>query len=239
MVNAAASSGIFYLVDESRIESTHDEMIASDGELHDYVVMIDASLDFIYKMVIAQPHKDSEDLILLRLCIRCFNSGAASLRLIRCGYWQPAFALTRDLLETLFLLDLLSWDRNEAKRWHSVSEKERRDEFHPAKVRKRLDARDGCTEGKRRKAYDRLSGYAAHPTPESFSLISPDMMTQVGPFPNEKILRAALEELVMRLTNAAAVTSCVVKTDAPTTKSLKMDFYTKLKHWSSKYHVTD
>jgi hypothetical protein len=237
VVNAAASSGIFYLVDESRIESTHDEMIAADGELHDHVMMIDASLDFIHKMVIAEPHKDSEDLILLRLSVRCFNSGAASLRLIRCGYWQPAFALTRDLLETLFLLDLLSWDRNAAKRWHSLSEKERRAEFHPAKVRKRLDERDGCTEDKRRKAYDRLSGYAAHPTPEGFSLISPDMMTQVDPFPNEKILRAALQELVMRLTNAAAVTSSVATTTTPTTKPLKIDFYTKLAHWSSKYHI--
>jgi hypothetical protein len=239
VVNAAASSGIFYLVDESRIESIHNEMIAADDEFRDHIVIINASLAFIHKIVTAEPHKDSEDLILLRLAIRCFNSGAASLRLVRCGYWQAAFALTRDLLETFFLLDLLSCDRKEAKRWHSLSEKERRDEFHPAKVRKKLDARDGFTDGKRRKVYDRLSGYAAHPTPEGFSLISPDMMTRVGPFPNEKNLRAALQELAMRLTNAAAVISSVAKTDTPTTKSLKIDFYNRFNHWTSKYHVTE
>lgn len=238
-MNAAANSPIAYLVDESRIESIHDEMIAGDGELRDHVGMIDTSLDFIHKIVIAEPHKDGEELILLRLSIRCFNSGAASLRLVRCGYWQPAFALMRDLLETLFLVDLLSWDRMEAKRWHSLSEKKRRDEFHPAKVRKRLDSRDGVTEGKRRNAYDRLSGYAAHPTPEGFSLISPDMMTQIGPFPNEKNLRAALQELVIRLTNSAAVTGSIVKIDTPKTKSLKIKFYARLKYWSSAYHVTD
>ena len=238
-MNTATDSPVTYLVDESRIEALHDEMIAGDGELRDHVVMIDASLDFIHQVVIAEPHKDTEELILLRLSIRCFNSGAASLRLVRCGYWQPAFALMRDLLETLFLVDLLNWDRKEAKRWHSLSEKERREAFHPAKVRDRLDARDGLTERERKKAYDRLSGYAAHPTPQGFSVISPDMMTQVGPFPDRKNLRAALQELVKRLTNAASVIGSIIKTDEPEMKSIKMDFRTKLRRWSSKYIATE
>ena len=238
-MNTASGSAVIYLVDESRIEALHDKMIAGDEELRHHVEMINATLDFIHQVVIAEPHKDTEEPILLRLSIRCFNSGAASLRLVRCGYWQPAFALMRDLLETLFLVDLLNGDRKEAKRWHSITEKERWNTFHPAKVRKRLDARDGSTEGKRQKAYDRLSGYAAHPTPEGFSVISPDMMTQVGPFPNEKNLRAALQELVKRLTNAAAVIASFVKTDASETKSLKIDYYARLRRWSSKYIVTE
>ena len=208
-------------------------MISANQELRNHVDLINAALDFIRRMVIAEPHRSDDHLILLRLSVRCFNSAAAALRLIRCGYWQPAFALIRDLLETMFLLDLLSHDAAEVTRWRTLPEKERKKAFSPVKVRERLDFRDGYTE--RTKAYDRLSAYAAHATPEGFVVISPQMMTQVGPFPSERHLQAALQELAKHVANVSAIIGAIVKTEAEETLVLKAAFYEGLQRWSARY----
>ena len=51
--------------------------------------------------------------------------------------------------------------------------------------------------------YSNLSEYAAHPAPEGFVLISPNnMMTQIGPFPDEDRIRAFLQDLARFLASA-------------------------------------
>ena len=103
------------------------------------------------------------------------------------------------------------------------------------KVREKLDSCDGYTERKRQQAYDLLSAYAAHATPEGFVVISPEMMTQVGPFPNEKNLRAALQELARHVANVSAIIGTIVRTDAEETLALKAAFYDGLQRWSGRY----
>ncbi len=119
---------------------------------------------------------------LLRLGIRLFNTSAAATKLARCGYYQPAFTMVRDLMETELLLDLFSRKRVHLTDWRTLPDRERMKRFTPAKVRTILDDLDGFVERKRERAYSILSSYAAHPTPEGWVVISPDNMTQMGPF---------------------------------------------------------
>lgn len=224
-----------YHVDETRIEAAHDQIISASPELSDHLALINDALDFMHRMVIAEAHKDAGELVLLRLSVRCFNSAAASLRLVRCGYWQPAFSVMRDLLETLFLLDYLDHDRKELLRWYSLPDKERRKAFKPVSVREKLDARDGFTERKRQQAYDLLSQYAAHPTPEGFTVISPNAMMQVGPFPSEKNLKAALQELAKHVANVSVLVGAVVKAKKPEELARKVTYYGRLQLWSEAY----
>lgn len=224
-----------YLVDETAIVAQHDTWIAADREMSDHVALINGLLDFIDRAVRVEPHTSTEHLMQLRLSIRCFNSIAASLRLIRCGYWHPAFSEIRELIETLFLLDLLATDAEAAAQWHTLPDADRKRVFSPLKVRTKLDDRDGFKERKRQKAYDDLSRYASHPTPEGFTLISPENTTQIGPFPDERLLRAALQELVKRAANVSVLIGSIIKTDDRPFLLFKSGFYSQLRQWSDRY----
>jgi hypothetical protein len=136
---------------------------------------------------------------------------------------------------TLFLLDLLSHDPAEVTRWRTLPELKRKNAFAPVKVREKLDSRDGYTECQRKKAYDLLSAYTAHATPEGFVVISPQMMTQVGPFPSEKNLQAALQELARHVAVVSAIIGPIVRTEAEEILALKAAFYEGLQRWSSRY----
>lgn len=224
-----------YLVDEVAIVAQHDTWISDDEELRHHLAVINGALDFIDQAVRYTPHASSEHLIQLRLLVRLFNSAAAALRLIRCGYWQPAFATIRDILETHFLLDLLSYDLEAATLWISLGDKERQRRFSPLQVRSRLDDRDGFKDRKRQSAYENLSRYAAHPTPEGFALISPSDLTKIGPFPDQKNLRAALQELVKHTANASTLISKVVQCEDAAFLVLRMRHVECLRRWSAIY----
>jgi hypothetical protein len=130
---------------------------------------------------------------------RVFNTAGACLKLVRAGYFQPAFAMVRDLLEIEFLADLFVRDREYLRRWISVDAKVRKNEFKQVSIRDILDKLDGHTQKKRAKAYALLSTHATHVDLDGFQIISPDSMTQIGPFPSEKILVALFQELAKHL----------------------------------------
>jgi hypothetical protein len=92
--------------------------------------------------------------------------------------------------------------RERIKNWIALSTKERERKFSPYEVRKALDDLDGFKEQKRAKAYKLLSGYAAHVSREGFSVISPDGMAEIGPFPSAPLMQATIEELVKVLPSA-------------------------------------
>jgi hypothetical protein len=191
--------------------AAHDHYICGNAELRHHVELINGALDFIDTLITAESHRDEDELAVFRLAARCFNSGAASLRLLRCAYWQRGFALVRDLLETVFLLDLLISDRLLLREWRSLAEKERERRFRPVKVREQLDARDGFTGKRRAEAYQLLSHYAAHPTPEGSQIISPGSITNVGPYESEPAFWAALFELAKHLAQASVLMGRVPK----------------------------
>jgi hypothetical protein len=130
---------------------------------------------------------------------RVFNTTGACLKLVRAGYFQPAFAMVRDILEIEFLADLFVRDREHLRRWIAVDARVRKKEFKQVIIRDALDKLDGHAKKKRAEAYALLSTHATHVDLDGFQIISPDSMTQIGPFPSEKILEALFQELAKHL----------------------------------------
>src|SRR5207253_837503 len=134
------------------------------------------------------PDKDGQELQILRLGIRAFNAAAAAMKLGRAGYYQPASAMVRDIVEVQFLVDLFRRDQSRLEAWIKLEPREREKAFRPVKVRELLDDMDGFTKRKRADAYKLLSNYAAHVSPEGFKIIPPGGLTQIGPYPSKEIL---------------------------------------------------
>ena len=97
--------------------------------------MINANLNFIDQVLRATPHKSNDELIIQRLAVRCFNSGAASLRLARSGYYQPCLAIIRDIIETTMLLQLFAETPAAVGEWSAMTVTEREKKFSPYQVR--------------------------------------------------------------------------------------------------------
>jgi hypothetical protein len=225
----------FYWVDETSIIAKHDVWIAQDADLKSHAELVYQCLNFIDWLLRLNDHRDDEHLALLRLGVRCFNSCAAALRLLRCGHWQPAIMVIRDIYETQFLLDLLANDASKLKAWLTLPERERNNQFKAVSVREALDARDGFKEKKRAQRYKMLSTYGAHATPEGFGIISPGNMTQIGPYPDQKLLAGVLEELAMVTALATATVSKIVKPTDHDAIARKLLFYEFFKEWRNKY----
>jgi hypothetical protein len=186
--------------DESRIEHEHDRVVSNNQELRDHLKLFHLSFECLHQCLRKHSYSDdTEALVVLRLMARVFNTAGACLKLVRAGYFQPAFAMVRDLLEIEFLADLFVRDREYLRRWISVDAKVRKNEFKQVSIRDILDKLDGHTQKKRAKAYALLSTHATHVDLDGFQIISPDSMTQIGPFPSEKILVALFQELAKHL----------------------------------------
>lgn len=224
-----------YLVDESKVIAANDRFIEAEQALLDHTAAINQSLEFISEIARLHQHQSEEELVALRLAIRCFNSGAAALRLIRCGYYQQGFSTVRDIIETAFLLDLFEYDSDAFKRWISAAPRDREREFKTVKVRERLDERDGFQDKKRAEAYQLFSKYASHPTPEGFAVISPENQTQIGPFPDEERLGAGLVELSRYLSYASIIISKHIPNGAGPILELKTRHLDKIDAWYEKY----
>lgn len=140
---------------------------------------------------------DSDDGLHLRaLGIRLFNSAAAALKLALSGWYQGAFALTRDAFETAALLRYLAANPERVADWRTASPTERKSRYKPVKVRVGLE-RGGALPGFMGPArYDRLCDYAAHPSPDSHQLLGASDLASGGPFIDRKFLQAWFEETV-------------------------------------------
>lgn len=197
-----------YLVDETAIEQQHEAAILADPVLQKHVNMINLNLDFIDQLLRAYIHRSTDELMVQRLAVRCFNSGAAALRLARMGYYNQCLSLVRDIMEITLLLDLFKRDPASIKEWITLSPKERNRKFGACHVRMRLEEIDKKGEKTPRsleQTYKQFCTYGTHASPESFVLISPNEMTQIGPFPDINRLKAMIEEIVRHLTLATNV----------------------------------
>jgi hypothetical protein len=222
-------------MDEARIVAAHDILIAQDPELKSHAELINRCLEFIDWLLRLENHQDSEHLALLRLGVRCFNSCGAALRLLRCGHWQPTILIIRDLYETQFLLDLLARDTTKLKAWLTLSAKERNKQFKAVSIRQDLDTRDGFNDKKRAERYKMLSNYGAHATPEGFDIISPNGITNIGPYPDQKMLKSTIEELAMVTAHAAATISPLVEPIDQYGWNRKLAFIESLEVWRKRF----
>jgi hypothetical protein len=227
-----------YLVDETAIELHHDEFILSSPALQKHVAMINQSLNCLDSALRTHKHRSTDELMILRLAARCFNSGAAALRLARMGYYNQCLSLVRDLMEVTLLLDLFERDPSTISEWAKTSEHSRFKKFSPLKVRLRLeeiDKQGGRPPLNRKPTYQRFCTYGTHASPESFVLISPDMMTKIGPFPDEGRLRAMIEEIVQHLTFAVIVFLSHLDEENDDAVELRAQFYDRADIWANEF----
>lgn len=140
---------------------------------------------------------DDEDIKVIQvLGIRMFNALSSAMKLVCSGYYQNSALILRDILETVFLIDLFETDRTAIKRWRTADKKARQKEFKPVKVRESLDRRDGFTNKKRAEMYNLFSELAAHPSMAGIEMLRPkDKDIHVGPFFDKTALKATLDEM--------------------------------------------
>jgi hypothetical protein len=227
-----------YLMDESAIEEQNDAAVLADPVLQKHIRMINLNLDFIDQVLRTHTHSSTDELMVLRLAVRCFNSGAAALRLARLGYYNQCLSLIRDIMETALLLDLFGREPSAIAEWYTISPDERQKKFGAIQVRLRLEKieeREGKTPLSRAETYKRFCTYGTHASPESFVLISPNDMTHIGPFPDAGRLKAMVEEIVQHLTFTTIVFADHIPNDDETVMRMKAMFYDLADAWANEF----
>lgn len=171
-------------------------ILEDDPRLQLHLAVTEAAMDL--SDVLRQFATGDEDLKVAQILgMRTFNAFAASLKLALSGYHQNSALILRDVLETVFLLDLFSGDRSLIERWRFADKKARMKDFSPLKVREALDTRDGFTSKKRFEMYELFSELAGHPNMKSSWMMRPqkDGDAVIGPFMETTALQAVLSEM--------------------------------------------
>jgi hypothetical protein len=166
-------------------------------EIKQHLYMMERAMDLIHNLISSGDSEDRDLMCLRMLGARTFNSLAVTIKLSLGGYYQASALQLRDVLETIFLLDYFSMDRSLVTEWRTAPDKQRRKKFGPAVVRKALDYRDALTTSKRTETYDMFCRLAAHPTPDSATMLMPvqgSKTIHVGPFLEPEGLKALLSE---------------------------------------------
>ena len=149
------------------------------------------------QIMVNYPEDDEDFKVIKMLSIRMFNAFGASLTLISSGYHQNSGLVMRDILETVFLIDLFKTDHTAIERWRLADKKKQREEFSPVAIRKALDERDGAHTKKRAEVYKMFSELAAHPNMHSQHMLRPEKGGDIviGPFMEGTTLEAGVSEL--------------------------------------------
>src|SRR5262245_2041605 len=99
-MNGGSTSQPLAWFDEQAIEIEHDRFVEENQELKDHLKVIHLCFELLHVILRRHPYEgNSQALALLRLVARIFNSAGACLKVGRAGYFQPAFAIVRDILE--------------------------------------------------------------------------------------------------------------------------------------------
>ena len=182
--------------EEEKLRLKALELVSRDSQLQLHVAVIGNAMNLAD--LFRQFPTDDEDMKAIQLLgMRAFNAFGSSLKLALSGYGQNSALIMRLILEIVFLLELLEGDRSLIERWRCADEKERKEKFWPAQVRKDLDDRCGFKEKKRGQHYKLLSEFAAHPTMKSVDWMRPrqDGDAQGMPFVEEGVLEDVLYEM--------------------------------------------
>ncbi len=171
-------------------------LVEGDDRLALHLSVIEHAMDLAD--ILRQFPTDDEDLKVVQvLGMRIFNAFGASVKLALSGYGQNSVLIMRDILETVFLLNLFKGDWTAIERWRLADKKERMKNFSPVRVREALDTRDGFDGKKRAALYEMFSELAGHPTMQSVFMMRPkkDGDAVIGPFIEATSLEAVLSEM--------------------------------------------
>ena len=127
---------------EEHLRQKARSMIADDPRLQLHLAVTEAAMDLAD--MLRQFNTSDENLkVAIILGMRTFNAFAASIKLALSGYHQNSALILRDVMETVFLLDLFAGDPSLIERWRFADKKARMKDLSPVKVREALDDRDG------------------------------------------------------------------------------------------------
>lgn len=180
-----------------------------------------------------------EDLKVLQILgMRTFNAFGASLKLALAGYHQNSALVLRDVLETVFLLDLFIRDRPLIERWRFADKKERMKQFSPVKVREALDARDGFVSKRRFERYELFSELAGHPNMKSDWMMRPqkDGDAIIGPFMEATLLEAVVSEMGRLAVQVGEQISAAISPDWPPALASRFAFAQLKRDWISTFY---
>lgn len=220
---------------EEQIRTDSLRLVESHEDLSDHLAMIHGSMAIIYALAHDHAKATDDELTIQYLGLRVFNSTASSLKLSLTGYYQSAFALVRDIFETVALLDYLHTNPGEIAVWKASDKKQRIEKFGPGAIRNALNSRDKFSGNKRKEMYDRLSESASHATAPGFQLLAPEGLGQIGPFLSEMYLKAWLEEAVKFLVHGATIFMGHFPKVEPPLLLEKASFLDHATRWRDKY----
>lgn len=181
---------------EEQLRGKALELVGQDRNLRLHVTVVEQAMNL--GDLLRQYPTDDEDLKVIKMLgMRMFNAFGASLKLALSGYVQNSTLLMRDVLETVFLVDLFRGNRALIKKWRFADGKTLKADFSPAAVRKALDNRYGHTNRRREEAYKLFSELAGHPTMKSAWMMrtQKDGDAVIGPFIERTSLEAVLSEM--------------------------------------------
>lgn len=227
-------STLYSLEEKLRTEAL--AIIGSNADMRLHVALVEAAMGManIYR----QFETDDQDIKVTQLLgMRGFNAFSASLRLALAGYGQNAALIQRDILETVFLLDLFSSHRRLITRWRHATRQERIKEFSPVKVREMLDERDGLKNKKRFEMYEMFSILAGHPNMNSTLMMRPERGGDIfiGPFIEATSLAAALSEKGRLALQFGEHIEAFLPNDWERCLATKKEFSTRKKKWMQIY----
>lgn len=172
------------------------DIVAQEPKLRLHIAVVEQAMNLADSL--RQYATGDEDLKVIQMFgMRMFNAFGASLKLALSGYAQNSALVMRDVLETVFLVDLFSGDHGLIEKWRFADSKAVKADFSPVAVRKALDARYGHTTRRREETYKLFSEFAGHPTMKSVWMMRPQKNGDavIGPFVEKTSLEAVLSEM--------------------------------------------
>jgi hypothetical protein len=222
---------------EEQLRGKALEIVAQERNLALHIAVVEQVMNL--GDLLRQFPTDDEDLKVIQILgMRMFNAFGASLKLALSGYAQNSALVLRDILETVFLVDLFRGDRTQIARWRVADRKTLKEVFSPAPVRKALDARYGHTMKRREEIYKLFSELAGHPTMKSAWMMRPekDGDAVIGPFIEKTSLEAVLSEMGRIAVQAGGLLNAFFPREWQEAVGPRLAFFRARKHWFSVFY---
>jgi hypothetical protein len=123
-------------------------------------------LSFLTQLASCQWGCRGGDHVIENLVRRCCNYTFAALSLARSGYYDESLALVRGVAEVVNLMQAFSIDGRHLQQWKTMSDRQRRNQYCPAAVRRIIEESDEQP-AIDNETFSALSELGVHVTPDS------------------------------------------------------------------------
>ncbi|WP_031461901.1 hypothetical protein [Paenibacillus polymyxa] len=213
-------------MEDHKLNYLKQEFVTREGSIHcislekgyeEYEKFIDMSLHTMLAFNNEIP-EDEDTKSIQYLGIRFVNSVFSMKQLLLNGYYQSAFMLLRDLIETGFLMEYFLHYPSKIGGWRNDSANSSW-EFSPKNIRGKLDKKE-----MRDSLYKIYSEIAIHPRWEGIKLVSKDGVMQPVPEFIPSYLILGLENLAKLVPYYCRIYIYFIKSDDPEVQDLKNEF---------------